>query len=62
MTYPDVYCPHCAKRGMSRYIGAFVGKGQCATCKTWTRVDSEAIADESSTRALCGVDTRLQRA
>ena len=40
LPYPSVFCPHC--RG--RYIGAFVGRGQCASCKAWVDVPVDRAA------------------
>lgn len=40
----EVRCPNCY-----RYMGAFVGKSQCASCKRWNVVD----------RPIEGVDTTL---
>ena len=43
--YADVFCSHCARRGIKRYAGAFVGKGQCGSCKGWLWVDTPPTAD-----------------
>ena len=40
--YPAVKCPKCR----DRYIGAFIGRGQCGSCKTW--VDSAPVMVQQS--------------